>query len=93
MRYFGSAMRMPHVQGAFRQQLVVNAAQAFPLADGISDAEGSMAEPLAVALHARATLRPPPWLFGAWLLGVFVLAFLTFFGVPFLSTAPHKGAI
>lgn len=52
MRYFGSAMRMPHVQGAFRQQLVVNAAQAFPLADGISDAEGSMAEPLAVALHA-----------------------------------------
>ena len=52
MRYFGSAMRMPHVQGAFRQQLVINAAQAFPLADGISDAEGSMAEPLAVALHA-----------------------------------------
>lgn len=48
---------------------------------------------LAAALHARATLRPPPWLFGAWLLGVFVLAFLTFFGVPFLSTAPHKGAI
>lgn len=52
MRYFGSAMRMPHVQGAFRQQLVINAAQAYPLADGISDAEGSMAEPLAVALHA-----------------------------------------
>ncbi len=52
MRYFGSAMRMPHVQGAFRQELVINAAQAFPLADGISDAEGSMAEPLAVALHA-----------------------------------------
>jgi len=24
---------------------------------------------------------------------VFVLAFLTFFGVPFVSTAPHKGAI
>lgn len=52
MRYFGSAMRMPHVQGAFRQELVVNAAQAYPLAEGISDAEGSMAEPLAVALHA-----------------------------------------
>jgi L-idonate 5-dehydrogenase len=52
MRYFGSAMRMPHVQGAFRQEIVVGAAQAYPLADGVSDAEGAMAEPLAVALHA-----------------------------------------
>jgi hypothetical protein len=25
--------------------------------------------------------------------GVFILAFLTFFGVPFISLAPHKGAI
>ena len=25
MRYFGSAMRMPHVQGAFRQQIVIEA--------------------------------------------------------------------
>lgn len=48
---------------------------------------------LVAALHARATLRPPPARFGAWLLGVFVLAFMTFFGVPFLSTAPHKGAV
>jgi L-idonate 5-dehydrogenase len=52
MRYFGSAMRLPHVQGAFRQQIVVGAAQACKLADGVSDAEGAMAEPLAVALHA-----------------------------------------
>jgi L-idonate 5-dehydrogenase len=52
MRYFGSAMRMPHVQGAFRQQIVVGAAQAHKLAAGVSDAEGAMAEPLAVALHA-----------------------------------------
>jgi ABC-type transport system involved in cytochrome c biogenesis permease subunit len=48
---------------------------------------------LAAALHARATFRPRPELFGAMLAGAFVLAFLTFFGVPFLSTAPHKGAI
>ena len=27
------------------------------------------------------------------LLAVFVIAFLTFFGVPFISTAPHKGAV
>jgi L-idonate 5-dehydrogenase len=52
MRYFGSAMRMPHVQGAFRQEIVVGASQAFKLADTVSDAEGAMAEPLAVALHA-----------------------------------------
>ena len=52
MRYYGSAMRMPHVQGAFRQEIVIDASQAHPLADGISDAEGAMAEPLAVALHA-----------------------------------------
>jgi len=52
MRYYGSAMRMPHVQGAFRKEIVVDASQAYPLAEGVSDAEGAMAEPLAVALHA-----------------------------------------
>ena len=52
MRYFGSAMRMPHVQGAFRQEIVVGQGQAFKLAAGVTDAEGAMAEPLAVALHA-----------------------------------------
>ena len=52
MRYFGSAMRMPHVQGAFRQEIVVGASQAYKLADNVTDAEGAMAEPLAVALHA-----------------------------------------
>jgi L-idonate 5-dehydrogenase len=52
MRYLGSAMRMPHVQGAFRQQIVVEEHQAHRLADSVSDAEGAMAEPLAVALHA-----------------------------------------
>ncbi|MEP6873116.1 MAG: L-idonate 5-dehydrogenase [Burkholderiales bacterium] len=52
MRYYGSAMRNPHVQGAFRQQLVVETHQAHRLADSVSDGEGSMAEPLSVALHA-----------------------------------------
>jgi ABC-type transport system involved in cytochrome c biogenesis permease subunit len=48
---------------------------------------------LAALLHARATLRPSPAMHGLWLAGVFVIAFLTFFGVPFISTAPHKGAL
>lgn len=52
MRYFGSAMRMPHVQGAFRQEIVVGTGQAYKLAVDVTDAEGAMAEPLAVALHA-----------------------------------------
>ncbi len=52
MRYYGSAMRTPHVQGAFRQEIVIETSQAHRLADQVSDGEGSMAEPLAVALHA-----------------------------------------
>ncbi len=48
---------------------------------------------LVTTLHARATLRPTPAAHGLWLAGVFVIAFLTFFGVPFISTAPHKGAV
>ncbi|GAB2469500.1 MAG: L-idonate 5-dehydrogenase [Comamonas sp.] len=58
MRYYGSAMRMPHVQGAFRQQIVVEPHQAHLLADHVSDAEGAMAEPLAVALHGVQRAGP-----------------------------------
>jgi L-idonate 5-dehydrogenase len=58
MRYYGSAMRTPHVQGAFRQQIVVETHQAHKLADSVSDGEGSMAEPLAVALHAVRRAGP-----------------------------------
>lgn len=52
MRYYGSAMRNPHVQGAFRQELVIESWQAHKLADHVSDEEGAMVEPLSVALHA-----------------------------------------
>ncbi|MBX3608105.1 MAG: cytochrome c biogenesis protein CcsA [Piscinibacter sp.] len=48
---------------------------------------------LAAALHARAALRPAPRRHAVWLAAVFGLAFLTFFGVPFVSTAPHQGAL
>jgi len=58
MRYYGSAMRTPHVQGAFRQQIVVETHQAHKLADSVSDGEGSMAEPLSVALHAVRRAGP-----------------------------------
>ena len=58
MRYYGSAMRNPHVQGAFRQQIVVETHQAYKLGDSVSDGEGSMAEPLSVALHAVRRAGP-----------------------------------
>lgn len=52
MRFMGSAMRFPHVQGGFRSHVVVEAVQAVPIADTLSLAEAAMAEPLAVCLHA-----------------------------------------
>jgi L-idonate 5-dehydrogenase len=58
MRYYGSAMRTPHVQGAFRQEIVVETYQAHLLADSLSDNEGAMAEPLSVALHAVRRAGP-----------------------------------
>lgn len=58
MRYYGSAMRTPHVQGAFRQELVIEAYQAHRLAATVSDGEGAMAEPLSVALHAVRRAGP-----------------------------------
>ncbi|MEM0905860.1 MAG: L-idonate 5-dehydrogenase [Pseudomonadota bacterium] len=51
MRFYGSAMPMPHIQGAFREVLVADADQCVP-APGLSPAEAAMAEPLAVCLHA-----------------------------------------
>ncbi|MFN0192626.1 MAG: L-idonate 5-dehydrogenase [Aestuariivirga sp.] len=51
MRFYGSAMPFPHIQGAFREMLVADASQCVP-ADGLTAGEAAMAEPLAVALHA-----------------------------------------
>lgn len=48
---------------------------------------------LAAFLHARVGFRVGPRASAVMIIGVFVLAFLTFFGVPFISTAAHKGAI
>jgi L-idonate 5-dehydrogenase len=58
MRFMGSAMRMPHVQGGFREYVAVDASQAFPIADKLSLAEAAMAEPLAVCLHAGKQAGP-----------------------------------
>jgi ABC-type transport system involved in cytochrome c biogenesis permease subunit len=48
---------------------------------------------LAAAVHARLTWRIGPRSGALLIAAVFVIAFLTFFGVPFVSLAPHKGAV
>lgn len=52
MRFHGSAMRFPHIQGAFQDWLVISAAQAHPVGAGLSLSEAALAEPLSVGLHA-----------------------------------------
>ncbi|WP_108482949.1 L-idonate 5-dehydrogenase [Oceaniglobus ichthyenteri] len=51
MRFYGSAMPFPHIQGAFRETLIAEASQC-AVADGLTAGEAAMAEPLAVSLHA-----------------------------------------
>jgi L-idonate 5-dehydrogenase len=50
MRFYGSAMPFPHIQGAFQQLLVADASQCVP-ANGLTAGQAAMAEPLAVCLH------------------------------------------
>ncbi|WP_118183428.1 L-idonate 5-dehydrogenase [Paraburkholderia phosphatilytica] len=52
MRFMGSASTFPHTQGMFRQFIVVTARQCVPVSAGVDFTRASMAEPLAVALHA-----------------------------------------
>jgi len=52
MRFYGSAMRMPHVQGAFRNLLLCDAVQCELVADGVPLQLAALAEPFSVGLHA-----------------------------------------
>ena len=48
---------------------------------------------LAVLLHTRVTFKLPDKLAWTGVIGVFILAFLTFFGIPFINRMPHQGII
>lgn len=48
---------------------------------------------LALAMHTRVTYKTTPVTSAIMVISVFVLAFLTLFGVPFISEQPHKGVI
>jgi L-idonate 5-dehydrogenase len=52
MRFYGSAMPFPHIQGGFSEQLIIEGYQAHPIADHLSLSEAALAEPLSVGLHA-----------------------------------------
>ncbi|ASJ70283.1 L-idonate 5-dehydrogenase [Granulosicoccus antarcticus] len=52
MVFFGSAAVMPHIQGGFREELVVPQRQCVGLPDGFDTAIAAFAEPLAICLHA-----------------------------------------
>ncbi|MBF0146944.1 MAG: cytochrome c biogenesis protein CcsA [Magnetococcales bacterium] len=48
---------------------------------------------LALYLHLRPLFHPPPMV-GAFLVwATFIFAFLVFFGIPFVSQAPHQGVV
>ena len=51
MKFYGSAMLFPHIQGAFREELIASSRQCV-VANGLSAAQAAMVEPLAVVLHA-----------------------------------------
>ncbi len=58
MLFYGSAMRMPHVHGGFREVLVCSEAQAVPVPPGVTLETAAFAEPLSVCLHAARRAGP-----------------------------------
>lgn len=58
MRFLGSAMRDPHVGGAFRARFTCEAARAVSLPARLSVETAAFAEPLSVVLHAAAQAGP-----------------------------------
>jgi ABC-type transport system involved in cytochrome c biogenesis permease subunit len=48
---------------------------------------------LAIGLHLRLSYRIPAWLSGLMIIGIFVMAFATYFGTPYLSPSAHKGVV
>jgi len=58
MRFYGSAMRDPHVEGAFRNLLVCDAVQCEKLAPGVPLQLAALAEPFSVALHGVQRAGP-----------------------------------
>ena len=48
---------------------------------------------LAIGLHLRLSYRVSPILSGLMIIGIFAMAFATYFGAPYISPAAHKGMV
>ena len=48
---------------------------------------------LAIGLHVRLSYRVPTMVSGLIIIGIFVMAFATYFGTPYISPAAHKGMV
>ncbi len=77
VHFFGSASRYPHMQGAMREQVVVQERQCLPVPDSLSFELAAFGEPLAVALHAvrsaGALLGKTAMVVGAGPIGALIL--------------------
>ncbi len=58
MRFYGSAMRTPHVEGAFRNVLLCDAVQCVKVVDGVPLRLAALAEPFSVGLHGVSRAGP-----------------------------------
>jgi L-iditol 2-dehydrogenase len=78
-------MSMPDEPGFFRELVNLPARNLLPLAKSLSDAEGALAEPLAVILHSMHLAAPRPGetaaVFGAGPIGLLTIAMLKLSGV------------
>ena len=90
----------PGQRGGFAEWVTVRARNAIPLADSVSFAAGTLAEPLAVGVRATAVARPqagqPLLVLGGGTIGLCTLLACRACGAdPVLVTdvAPHKRAI
>ena len=102
MRFYGSAMRDPHVDGGFREALVCEATQAVPLPAGLDTTTAAFAEPLSVCLHAVRQAGPllgkRVLVTGAGPIGALTIAAARLAGAreviaTDLTTAPEKVAL
>ena len=84
MRFYGSAMPWPHVQGAFRERLVCEAGQCERVPAAVAFEELALCEPLSVVLHgvkqAGSLLRKRVLVTGCGPIGALAVAAARHFG-------------
>ncbi len=84
MKFLGSASVDPHMDGAMRQYMVIPARNCYVLPESVSFAEGTLLEPLSIALHAARRAAPiggrSALVFGGGTIGQLLVTVLRVFG-------------